>query len=48
MLAVMIGLVTFCLLAAPDTYLRLLAPEAQKIAYTFIFLTILDDVLLNT
>ena len=47
MLAVMVGLVTFCLLAAPDTYLRILAPEAQKIAHTFYILTILGTGILS-
>ena len=47
MLMAMVGLVVFCLLAAPDTYLRILAPEAQKIALSFYVLTILGTGILS-
>ena len=47
MLLAMIGLVVICLLAAPDTYLRILAPEAQKKALSFYVLTILGTGILS-
>jgi O-antigen/teichoic acid export membrane protein len=47
MLLAMIGLVVICLLSAPHTYLRILAPEAQKIALSFYVLTILGTGILS-